>query len=192
MKRARGRAFAWQENIIVLASVFQKFDLEIDDPSYELEVKQTLTIKPEDLYIHAIPCKDKARPLVMPDSAIPQARRCRQTQASPMKPPTSDHEPKQPLYVVYSLTRRHLLRESDTHMHGIRPTIRILDSVVKPVPADGLFINITISFEGEPADDAAHSVAWVRCLEGNELAKVAEIVIGSIRISECLYQSTRS
>lgn len=40
----------------------------MDNPSYELEVKQTLTIKPDNLYIHAIPRKNKPRLLAVPSS----------------------------------------------------------------------------------------------------------------------------
>lgn len=66
------RPLAWQEAHIALASIFQKFDLVLDDPSYQLQVcshviritsqclrlpfvqiKSTLTIKPADLRIRA-------------------------------------------------------------------------------------------------------------------------------------------
>ena len=45
----------------------------MDDPSYELKVKQTLTIKPDEFYIHAIPRKDKSRLLSVPASALAPA-----------------------------------------------------------------------------------------------------------------------
>jgi cytochrome P450 / NADPH-cytochrome P450 reductase len=48
-----GRAFAWQEAILVMASIVQKFDLELVDPNYELELQQSLTIKPKNLRIRA-------------------------------------------------------------------------------------------------------------------------------------------
>ncbi|KAJ7579317.1 cytochrome P450 [Mycena floridula] len=54
-----GRPFAWQEVILVLVSIMQKFDLELADPSYELEFNQTLTIKPKQLGIRARLRKDK-------------------------------------------------------------------------------------------------------------------------------------
>ena len=47
-----------QESIMALAMIIQKFTLELADPEYELEFKQTLTIKPKGLFIHAIPRKD--------------------------------------------------------------------------------------------------------------------------------------
>ena len=51
-------------------TVLQRFDLIMDDPSYELKVKQTLTIKPDHFYIHAIPRKDTPRLLSVPSSTF--------------------------------------------------------------------------------------------------------------------------
>ena len=51
----QGRPFAWQEAHIALASIVQKFDIVLDDPSYTLELKQMLTIKPKGFYVHAVP-----------------------------------------------------------------------------------------------------------------------------------------
>ena len=54
-----GRAFAWQEALLVIAMLFQNFDFELVDPTYELKIKQILTIKPDDLKIKAIPRKSE-------------------------------------------------------------------------------------------------------------------------------------
>lgn len=54
----QGRPFAMQEAIMALAMILQKFNFELVDPNYELEVMQTLTVKPKNLFIHAIPRKD--------------------------------------------------------------------------------------------------------------------------------------
>lgn len=50
----QGRPFAWQEAQIALAMIIQRFDFVLDDPSYELDIKQSLTIKPKNFYVHAI------------------------------------------------------------------------------------------------------------------------------------------
>ncbi len=47
-----------QEAIMALAMIVQKFNFELADPDYELEVVQTLTVKPKNFFIHAIPRKD--------------------------------------------------------------------------------------------------------------------------------------
>jgi cytochrome P450/NADPH-cytochrome P450 reductase len=41
-----GRGFAWQEMIMNVALVLQRFQIEKADPNYKLELKSTLTIKP--------------------------------------------------------------------------------------------------------------------------------------------------
>ena len=47
-----------QEAIMALAMIIQKFTFELADPDYKLEVMQTLTVKPKNFFIHAIPRKD--------------------------------------------------------------------------------------------------------------------------------------
>lgn len=42
-----GRAFAEQEMIAAVALILQRFQIEAADPSYDLQLKSTLTIKPD-------------------------------------------------------------------------------------------------------------------------------------------------
>ena len=58
-----GRQFALQEAVLVLAMVVQRFDL-VADPGYELDVRESITIKPEGLVITVRP-----RPGLTPGSA---------------------------------------------------------------------------------------------------------------------------
>ena len=53
MRACIGRAFAWQEALLVMAMLLQNFDFRADDPSYDLRIKSTLTIKPEGFYMRA-------------------------------------------------------------------------------------------------------------------------------------------
>ncbi len=46
-----GRAFAMQEAVLVLARILQTFDLEMGDADYKLQIKETLTWKPEGFTI---------------------------------------------------------------------------------------------------------------------------------------------
>lgn len=57
-----------------MASVIQKFDLSLVDPSYTLQIKQTLTVKPKGLYIHAAPRAGKVSLLATPSSALIASR----------------------------------------------------------------------------------------------------------------------
>ncbi|KAG5659087.1 hypothetical protein KAF25_000289, partial [Fusarium avenaceum] len=46
-----GRPFAWQEAILTVATLLQNFNFKKANPSYQLEIKTTLTIKPHDFYV---------------------------------------------------------------------------------------------------------------------------------------------
>ena len=50
-----------QEAILTIALLFQKFDSSLVDTNYEITIKEDLTLKPRDLFIHA-----KMRPHVSP------------------------------------------------------------------------------------------------------------------------------
>lgn len=96
----QGRPFAWQEAQIALVTIMQRFDLVMHDPTYELELKQTLTIKPHNFYIHALPRKDKPRLLAIPSSVLLSGN------SAPERAPSSttvagDATSLHPLYVLY-------------------------------------------------------------------------------------------
>ena len=83
-----------------MVTIMQRFDLIMDDPSYELELRQTLTIKPRNFYIHAIPRKNKPRLLAVPSFAAlspagPAAAH------SPNLTVTADAASLQQLYILY-------------------------------------------------------------------------------------------
>jgi cytochrome P450/NADPH-cytochrome P450 reductase len=48
-----GRPFAWQEAILALSLILQNFNLRMDDSTYQLKIKQTLTIKPDGFQMRA-------------------------------------------------------------------------------------------------------------------------------------------
>ncbi|KAK9327395.1 cytochrome P450 [Lipomyces starkeyi] len=54
MRACIGRPFAWQEALLVMSMLLQTFNFVMDDPNYQLQHKQTLTIKPRDFYMRAI------------------------------------------------------------------------------------------------------------------------------------------
>ncbi|KAJ7640087.1 fatty acid hydroxylase [Mycena polygramma] len=175
-----GRAFAWQEVCLVMTSVIQKFDLSLVDPSYTLEIKQTLTVKPNNLRIRATPRASAVHLLATPSSTLLSNR-------DPM-PASKTLDAKHvdsglPLYVLYGSNTgtseafaQQIANEGPSY--GFRSSIGTLDSAVGKIPTDGPVVIITASFEGEPADNAARFVDWLRHIEGNELANVEFAVFG--------------
>ena len=79
---------------LVLTSVFQKFDLSLVDPSYDLEILQTLTIKPKNFYIRAKLRDSRPRLYTLPSAKRVQAR----SNDIVINPTVGV---KQPLYVLY-------------------------------------------------------------------------------------------
>lgn len=85
---------------MVIVSVIQKFDLTLVDPSYTLEVKQALTVKPKDLLIRAALRTDGPRFVATPSSVLMQTRGA--GHAPDSIPTTQSHSSgKTPLYVLY-------------------------------------------------------------------------------------------
>ena len=78
----------------------QRFTFVMDDPSYNLHLKQTLTIKPHEFYIHAIPRTDKKG---MVPVSIPSSTLLRTHGGSSELLPGEDvvGGDKKPMYVLY-------------------------------------------------------------------------------------------
>ncbi len=87
---------------MVLVTLLQKFDLVLQDPAYELQIKQTLTIKPKDFYVRAIPRAGRTQLLALPSSALLQSRGGLDAdQTTPAGSASEDPTLTQPLYVLY-------------------------------------------------------------------------------------------
>jgi cytochrome P450/NADPH-cytochrome P450 reductase len=72
----QGRAFAWQEALMIMALLIQRFDLTMDDPSYTLQIKTTLTVKPANFKIRARPRPDREHiPPVPSNFAVSSGRK---------------------------------------------------------------------------------------------------------------------
>ncbi|KAJ7771297.1 fatty acid hydroxylase [Mycena maculata] len=178
MRGCIGRAFAWQEVSLVLATVFQKFDLELADASYNLQIKQTLTIKPKGLRIHARPRAGKTVFYATPSSALKTG----ENQTTPVQV-RAESLSGQPLYVLYGSNTgtseafaQRIANEAPSY--GFHASIGTLDSAMERVPTDGPVIIITASFEGQPADNAARFIDWLRNVEGSQLTGVRYAVFG--------------
>ncbi|KAJ7910393.1 fatty acid hydroxylase [Mycena leptocephala] len=176
-----GRAFAWQEVILVLATVLQTFDLSPADPSYTLQIKQTLTIKPKGFKIHARRRTDKPIFYATPSSSLKGSSV--EQESSLMQNTKPETASLKPLYVFYGSNTgtseafaQRIANEAPSY--GFRSSFGTLDSSLGKIPTDGPVIIITASFEGQPADNAAQFVDWLRHIEGNQLAGVRFAVFG--------------
>lgn len=85
---------------MALACVIQKFDLVMDNPSYELELKQTLTIKPAHFFIRALPRERSSRPHATLSPKLLNISTPSHKAVAPTGPPIINPNA-QPLYVLY-------------------------------------------------------------------------------------------
>ncbi|KAI0690214.1 cytochrome P450 [Cytidiella melzeri] len=182
MRGCIGRPFAWQEVQIVMVYLMQRFDIVLHDPTYDLKLKQTLTIKPKEFYIHAIPRSDKARIVATPSSVLLRDH-SKEVSRVPNVAATTTGDDRKPLYVLYGSntgTSEAFAQRiaADAASHGFRASIGTLDSAVGHLPTDGAVIIVTASFEGKPADNAAHFVEWLSSSLTTELAEVKYAVFG--------------
>jgi len=136
---------------MAIATIFQRFDLVFDDPSYTLRLKQTVTIKPDGFSIRAYPRKRSARLYTTPSSAKLPAQINHAVPATTASPDVSG---KTPLYILYgsnSGTCESFAQRiaSDGPAYGFRPSIGTLDSAAENIPSHGPVIIVTASFEGK-------------------------------------------
>ena len=140
---------------MAIATIFQRFDLVLDDPSYNLRLKQTVTIKPDGFFIRAYPRNRSARLYATPSSARLPTQISRAATTPTSTSVSQDMSGKTPLYILYgsnSGTCETFAQRvaSDAPAHGFRPLIGTLDSAAEKIPSNGPVVIITASFEGEP------------------------------------------
>ncbi|TVY56947.1 Bifunctional cytochrome P450/NADPH--P450 reductase [Lachnellula cervina] len=176
-----GRPFAWQEALLVAAITLQHFDLRLDDPSYELRIKQTLTIKPKDLYVrttlrdgidatsldhqlHGTTPNTKEK--VLPQSSVPPAK--------------GKHAPMTVLYGSNTGTCLALAQRlsSDALARGFDAEVLDMDSAVENLPRNQPVVIITPSYEGQPPDNAERFMTWLGQRKKEDLVGVKFAVFG--------------
>jgi cytochrome P450/NADPH-cytochrome P450 reductase len=182
MRACIGRPFAWQEALLVLAILLQNFNFTMEDPSYQLQIKQTLTIKPKDFYMRAylrngISATSLERSLASSTTNQPPP-----TNGGPsIKANSTKGKPMAIYYGSNTGTCEALANRlaSDAANHGFRAdVVNTLDAARENIPTDKPIVIVTASYEGAPTDNAAHFVNWVGTLKGKEFENVSYAVFG--------------
>ncbi|OJJ48675.1 hypothetical protein ASPZODRAFT_14803 [Penicilliopsis zonata CBS 506.65] len=186
MRGCIGRPFAWQEAQLVIAILLQNFTFQMDNPSYDLRIKQTLTIKPKDFHMRATlrHGMDASQIAVALNTGGSQA-----TASAKKKSSGKSHHGAapgaegKPMYIFYgsnmgtcdTFARR---LADDAVDYGFSAQIGPLDSAMQNIPKKDPVIFITASYEGQPPDNAAHFFEWLSGLKGNDLEGVNYAVFG--------------
>ncbi|OCK85393.1 NADPH--cytochrome P450 reductase-like protein [Lepidopterella palustris CBS 459.81] len=185
MRACIGRPFAWQEALLVTAILLQNFNFRLDDPSYEMQIKANLTIKPRDFYMRAS-LRSGITPTTLQQSLSTPMSGLKIADAT--NPAASEtNEARQNgnmmtvLYGSNTGTCQALAQKvaSDACRHGYHSSVADLDSAMDNLPKCQPVVIITASYEGQPTDNAAHFVAWLQSLkDGKSLEGVSFSVFG--------------
>lgn len=176
-----GRPFAMQEAVLSMAILFQNFNFVMHDPNYNLAIKQTLTIKPDNFYMRAI-IRDGLSPTQLEHRlagrGLVQEFSKLSTEGSSVS--TTKGQKMTVLYGSNSGTCESLARRvaGDAARHGFNvDTVDCLDSANGQLPKNQPVVIITASYEGEPPDNAALFCSW---LSGSKDKKMLEGVEYSV------------
>jgi cytochrome P450/NADPH-cytochrome P450 reductase len=186
MRGCIGRPFAWQEALLVVAILLQNFNFQMDNPTYDLRIKQTLTIKPKDFHMKAT-LRGGLDPTQLStalsgSTGAPTETGAGSRDRKPKVAPPADGKLK-PMHVFYgsntgtceAFARR---LADDATGYGYAAKIASLDSTMQNLPKDGPVVFISASYEGQPPDNAAHFFAWLNELKGSELEGVNYAAFG--------------
>lgn len=154
-----------------MAMIFQNFNFVFADADYELYHKQTLTLKPGNLFMRAI-LRDGLDPVSL-EKRLAGAKPTAEKQKTPIPNGVSHEDDGQDqqmtiLYGSNSGTCETLAQRLafDARSHGYKvSTLDCLDAAVESLPKDQPTIIITASYEGQPPDNAARFVSWLKSIE---------------------------
>jgi cytochrome P450/NADPH-cytochrome P450 reductase len=176
-----GRPFAWEEAVLALALLLQNFTFRLANPSYELRIKQTLTIKPDGLLIYAtlrkgVDLMQLEKKLVGGDTSSTSEYEhlsCREVKEMTKKPMSI-------FFGSNAGTCESLANTlaSAASGHGFEASVSPLDTAPKPLLTGQPTAIITASYEGLPTDNAAQFVEWLKHAEKSELIGVNYAVFG--------------
>ncbi|MCD5322126.1 MULTISPECIES: bifunctional cytochrome P450/NADPH--P450 reductase [Pontibacillus] len=169
-----GQQFAMHEATLVLGMLLQNFKF-IDHTNYQLDVKETLTLKPEGLTMQVKPRRAQmAFQMTAPKKEEDQKES--KKEASVPKHGT-------PLLLLYGSnlgTAKGVARELAEigEAKGFSAHIASLDEYAGLMPLEGAVVIVSASYNGNPPDNAHEFVAWLDAAGENELTGVQYSVFG--------------
>lgn len=167
-----GRGFAWQEAVIATALILQRFQVEMAEPSYEMNIRQTLTIKPVGWHIRVRLRPDKnvytgllTEPSVPADQGATQSKGEGAQNAHGLAPLAIFYGSNQGTCKNFAESL-----QSAASAHGFSATVNILDSATEHLPTDRPVVFLTPSYEGQPPDNGMKFVTWLESIQANKSA----------------------
>lgn len=184
-----GRAFAWQEMMLALATLLQNFSFIMDNPSYSLQTQTALTIKPKGFYIRAIPRGEltplqlEARLVGLCEGDSNDSKPASDGLKPAGSPEHKENEVGEKMNIYYgtnSGTCEFMARRlaSDASDRGFVASVEPLDIAKGALPTGVPVVIVVSSYEGQPPQNAGHFVKWVESMSGAELEGVTYAVWG--------------
>lgn len=178
-----GRPFAWQEAQLVVATLLQYLNFHMDDSSYDLQLKATLTIKPKDFNIRATLREGwTATKIEQNLSGSIRGGPADKNTSKAAQPETNAGIPFTVLYGSNSGTCEAFAQTlaADAASHGFKAKVDTLDSFARQndPPSEPVII-VTASYEGEPPDNAAHFYNWLANLPEDKKLNTTHAVFGA-------------
>jgi cytochrome P450/NADPH-cytochrome P450 reductase len=173
-----GRGFAMHEAALAIGMVLQRFKL-VDIHRYQMQLKETLTIKPDGFKIKVRPRNDKERGAFAGRAAVAAAA---SNAAAPQARTRPGHNT--PLLVLYGSnlgTAEELAtRVADlAEVNGFATTLAPLDEYAGKLPEQGGVLIFCASYNGAAPDNATQFVKWLGGdLPKDAFAKVRYVVFG--------------
>ncbi|KAF5001118.1 hypothetical protein FGRMN_1229 [Fusarium graminum] len=178
-----GRPFAWQEAILAVAMILQTFHVYKENPSYQLQIRTTLTIKPDNFFIRVTPRDPKFLDFLeaRPDGFKLAAKSSGTTKSQAEKSQADADLPQMNiLYGSNTGTCESLAQSlaSAAQDNGFAPHVSSLDVGAKPFGKDSQTVIITASYEGLPPDNAAHFAEWLDITDKDAFSGARYAVFG--------------
>ena len=167
-----GRQFAIQESILVLGMLLQRFDL-FDHTGYELDIKETLSIKPDDFTMKVRLREDVERGGAVSSDAPKSAEQ------APVAPVPTHGTPLLVLYGSNLGSSESFANElaQRAEFSGFDVTLSELDAYAGKLPTDGAVAIACASYNGMPPDNAAKFVDWLEQTD-SRLEDVSYLMLG--------------
>ena len=155
---------------MVTAIILQNFDMQLDDPAYQLRIKQALTIKPKNLFVRASLREGSPTDL---DQKLHGSNGVADSEKEPNKAMSTARVAQasgKSMLIAYGSntgTCQAFAQRlaSDAVAHGFAPEVKDMDAVVDKLPKESPVVIITCSYEGQPPDNAARFVEWLQSSE---------------------------
>ncbi|MEM7268226.1 MAG: cytochrome P450 [Pseudomonadota bacterium] len=171
-----GRQFAMQEATLVLGMILQRFEL-IDHKNYQLNIKESLSIKPDGFRMRVRLRPDVVRGRLVSageDASVEGA-----SLAEAAKRPTHGNA----ATVLYGSNlgtteefARTIAREAE--LNGFDTTLAPLDDFAGKLPKTGVTLIACASYNGQPPDNAAKFIDWLASAGAGEGEGVRYALLG--------------